>query len=106
MISPRCIGGVVIVSPSEIGTVSSSPDVWQFGERPNSRFNAIRKEEPSMKRVLLTAALVLLMTLGGLGQTPTGTLQGVVTDESGALISDAEVTITNIGTAEKKEPTT
>jgi hypothetical protein len=59
-----------------------------------------------MKRVLLTAALVLLMTLGGLGQTPTGTLQGVVTDESGALISDAEVTITNIGTAEKKELTT
>ena len=36
-------------------------------------------------------------------QTPTGTLQGVVTDESGAVLSDASVTVTNMGTNETKE---
>jgi len=36
-------------------------------------------------------------------QTPTGTLQGVVTDESGAVLSDASVTVTNTGTNETKE---
>lgn len=56
-----------------------------------------------MKRFSLIAALTLLLSFCVPGQTPTGTVQGTVTDPSGGLVSGATVTVTNSGTNEKKE---
>ena len=50
--------------------------------------------------LIATSALFAVCLLG---QTPTGTLQGVVADESGALVSGASVTVTNTGTNEMKK---
>lgn len=55
-----------------------------------------------MRRVSLTAALLLLVSFCAPGQTPTGTLQGLVTDESGAVLAGASATVTNAGTNETK----
>ena len=50
----------------------------------------------------LSAVLALLVTHPLLGQTTigTGSIVGAVTDPSGAVISKAQVTITNIATGE------
>src|SRR4051812_23857255 len=56
-----------------------------------------------MKRSSFVAALALLMAMCLAGQTPTGTLQGVVTDESGAAVANASVRVTNANTNETKE---
>ena len=55
-----------------------------------------------MQKVLgLTLALAL--SLGGLwAQTPTGTLQGIVKDPTGAVVPEAKVTIANVKTGESR----
>jgi len=60
----------------------------------------------SLRRVVLVASVVLGYSFRVLAQTPTGTLQGIVSDQSGALVSGAKVTITNASTNETKELTT
>jgi len=43
--------------------------------------------------------IVIALALGGLfAQTPTGTIQGVVTDPSGAVVPDAKVVVTHVDT--------
>lgn len=59
-----------------------------------------------LRSIVLVASLVLACTAPALAQTPTGTLQGVVSDRSGAAVSGAKVTVTNAGTNETKELTT
>jgi len=59
-----------------------------------------------MKHVSFIAALMLLFTFHLPGQTPTGTVQGVVTDQSGAVVAAAKVSVVNTGTNETKELTT
>jgi len=59
--------------------------------------------EQKMKRCSLLAALLLLLNLCSVGQTPTGTLLGLVTDESGAAVVGATVHVTNTGTNETKD---
>ena len=47
-------------------------------------------------RVVVMPALLLLLAAGAAAQTTTSTLEGTVTDASGAVIQGAEVTV--IGT--------
>jgi hypothetical protein len=59
-----------------------------------------------IERVCSVATLVLLASFCFLGQTPTGTLQGLVSDESGGVVSGAKVSVANTGTNETKDLTT
>ncbi|HEY1946837.1 MAG TPA: carboxypeptidase-like regulatory domain-containing protein [Bryobacteraceae bacterium] len=59
-----------------------------------------------MKHVSFIAALLLLFTFHLPGQTPTGAVQGVVTDPSGAIVAGAKVSVVNVGTNETKDLTT
>jgi hypothetical protein len=46
--------------------------------------------------------LVLGLSLSAFSQSTYGSIAGSVTDTSGAIVSDANVTLTNLGTAEKR----
>ena len=62
-----------------------------------------------MRQTTIIQKLVLLGALLStpvFAQTPTGTVQGVVTDSTGAVISNAQITITNTGTNITKRVTT
>ena len=56
-----------------------------------------------MKRLCLSIVLLLLLafSLPGLAQTVTGAVRGTVTDPSGAIVSGAEVSATNMATGVK-----
>jgi hypothetical protein len=57
--------------------------------------------------IVLSLSLVVLATnLSLSAQSTYGSIAGAVTDASGAAISDANVTLTNIGTGEKRTQTT
>src|SRR5213593_3648264 len=63
-----------------------------------------------MSRRSLTVALSVAFVLSTCslmqGQSTYGSITGSVTDPSGAAITDAQVTLTNLGTAEKRvQPT-
>ena len=58
------------------------------------------------RHFLRTACLLLVSVYAGLGQTPTGTVQGTVLDETGAAIPNATVQVTNTATNETKNLTT
>ncbi|MGC2541603.1 MAG: carboxypeptidase-like regulatory domain-containing protein, partial [Candidatus Sulfotelmatobacter sp.] len=59
---------------------------------------------PSRKLfVLLTSFVLLIATSISLyGQSTYGSISGSVTDTSGAIVTDAKVTLTNLGTSEKR----
>jgi hypothetical protein len=56
--------------------------------------------------ILLTTCVLLLGTCSGVAQVDTGTILGTVKDQTGAVIPDARVTITNQGTSEQFTTTT
>ena len=62
--------------------------------------------KPAMKHLSLLLAAMLLLSRSGLSQTPTGTLQGTITDPSGSAIVGAKVTVTNAATNDTRELTT
>src|SRR2546423_7188582 len=55
---------------------------------------------------LLMLALCLLFTCNMWAQGGTGELSGVVTDPSGAVVPDTEVTLSNTATGDKRTTTT
>lgn len=54
----------------------------------------------------LLAISIVLFTLPVRAQTTNGSISGTVTDPSGALIAGAQVTLTSLGTSEKRTQTT
>jgi len=54
----------------------------------------------------LTVILVLTISLSLHGQSTYGTVDGTVTDSTGAVVAGAQVTLTNVGTQEKHTETT
>src|SRR5260221_12874866 len=53
----------------------------------------------SFKGLLLLLVCCLCVSLPLTAQKFTGTISGVVTDQAGAVVSGAEVTVTNVGTS-------
>src|ERR1041385_2014645 len=60
--------------------------------------NSIR----NVMKISLVPAIILLLTLAAFGESNSGTITGVVTDQVGAVVPNATVTITNQGTNEKR----
>ena len=58
------------------------------------------------RRVFLFATLFVALTSPAFSQSTTADILGVVTDASGALVSDAVVTVRNLETNAAKETTT
>jgi len=59
-----------------------------------------------MSKRLPTSVLCVAFVAIGIAQAPTGTITGIVNDESGAVIPNANVTITNRGTGISRAATT
>src|SRR5579863_4280221 len=57
-------------------------------------------------RILLALSVLASFTGLGWGQGGTGELNGLVTDTSGAVVTNARVTLTNTSTGDKREATT
>src|SRR5437879_8393537 len=57
------------------------------------------------RSLIFTIATILIVSSTALGQTATGILQGRVTDDSGAAVPDAKVTIENERTAVRQVTT-
>jgi Carboxypeptidase regulatory-like domain/TonB dependent receptor len=64
-----------------------------------------QKFQGSLRRAALLFVLLLVASLPALGQLTTADILGTVTDASGAVIPNAQVTITNQGTQEKRTTT-
>jgi hypothetical protein len=55
-----------------------------------------------MRRILGALLLVFCFALPSLAQKITGTIEGLVTDAQGAVVANAEVTVVNIATGDKR----
>jgi hypothetical protein len=54
-----------------------------------------------VEKFLIVLSLVGILALSALAQTPTGTIEGIVTDPQGAVVQGATVTITEVATGRK-----
>ncbi|MEP7075157.1 MAG: carboxypeptidase-like regulatory domain-containing protein, partial [Acidobacteriota bacterium] len=56
----------------------------------------------NITQLILISAITFVLALTVVGQSNSGTITGVVTDQNGAVVPNATVTITNQGTNEKR----
>lgn len=59
-----------------------------------------------IKRAASLAAIAVIFALAAFAQSNTGSITGVITDQNGAVVPNATVTVTNQGTNEKRTVTT
>jgi hypothetical protein len=59
-----------------------------------------------LKNVYLISLLLIALCAGAVAQSGTGTIQGTVTDNSGAVLPNAKVTVTNLNTNVSRTDTT
>lgn len=59
-----------------------------------------------LRSLILSLTLILLTSMLGQGQSTYGAISGDVLDSSGAAVPGASVTLTNVGTSEKRTQTT
>ena len=55
-----------------------------------------------IKRASSVFAIALIFAFAAFGQSNTGSISGVITDQNGAVVANATVTVTNVGTNEKR----
>lgn len=55
-----------------------------------------------IKRAASLAAIAVIFAFAAFGQSNTGSITGVITDQNGAIVPNATVTVTNQGTNEKR----
>lgn len=55
-----------------------------------------------IKRAASLAAIAIIFALSALAQSNTGSITGIITDQNGAVVPNATVTVTNQGTNEKR----
>lgn len=55
-----------------------------------------------IKRASSVLAIALVFAFAAFGQSNTGSISGVITDQNGAVVANATVTVTNVGTNEKR----
>ena len=60
----------------------------------------------SFQSFVLTSLVIFLAPLALRAQDATGTVAGVITDPTGAVVQQAKVTVTNVGTKISKQITT
>lgn len=78
-----------------------SRDIPNFGIEVGHKVNQQRQEEGEMSQVRkLTVVLIGFMLMAGtaLAQVDRGTITGTVTDQSGAVVTDVAITVTNVAT--------
>ena len=59
-----------------------------------------------MSRIVGTALLLLLLASGAAAQTTTSTIEGTVTDSTGAVVPGAEIRVTGATLAAERSATT
>ena len=63
----------------------------------------IRKNMRALARAPIVALLLILVALGtAAAQQTTGDILGTITDNTGAVVSGASITVTNTATSEKR----
>ena len=55
-----------------------------------------------IRQTVSVSAIALVFALAAFGQSNTGSISGVITDQNDAVVANATVTITNVGTNEKR----
>src|SRR5689334_10707029 len=76
---------------------------------PQGVFQSSIQEEDRMRQCMRLLFVVLVLVLFGitaLAQTPTGSIEGIVTDQSKAVVAGATVTITSVATRQSVTVTT
>ncbi len=59
-----------------------------------------------IKRASSLLAIAVILAVTAFGQSNTGSISGVIADQNGAVVANATVTVTNVGTNEKRTVTT
>ncbi|WP_446742449.1 carboxypeptidase regulatory-like domain-containing protein [Silvibacterium acidisoli] len=85
--------------------MSALPEVAERGWIPLRLVESLRfftSFHRNLCRSLVFCALVLAVAVPGYSQATNGTINGTLSDQSGAVVVDAKVTLTNIGTSDSR----